>query len=143
MQENVPIILQVLNIKIGTLIAGLLGALITMMRKSEGSLQARLVGYFTAFVSVIYVVPFLVWFLEWKFQIGMQSPAENLLSFIAGMTSQRFTENFIDDPAGSVYKWSANLKKFKRVVWNGETIHKTIPPNKILTNDNTSEDKKQ
>lgn len=121
MQEQIPIYTQLLNIKIGTLIAGLLGALITMLRKSEGTLQARIVGYLTAIVTVLYVLPALIWFIQWKFNFEIHSSAEHLLAFILGMTAQRLTEHFIDDPWGSVYLWTANVKKFKRVVWNGES----------------------
>lgn len=142
MQENLPIIQGILNIKIGTLIAGLLGAFITMLRKSNGSLQAKFVGYITAIGTVIYLLPFVAWFVEFQFGIILHDSADHLLAFILGMTAQRLTENFIDDPAGSFYLWTANIKKFKRVIWNGESLNISKEPNKILT-DETSEDKKQ
>ena len=148
MQENLPIIQGILNIKLGTLIAGLLGAFITMLRKSQGSLQARLIGYVTAIATVLYVLPFLSWLIEWKFNFVLHDSADHLLAFILGMTAQRLTENFIDDPSGSIYAWAKNVKKFKRTVWNNDVIETSILPpvpvendKKILT-DNNSEDKK-
>lgn len=138
MQEN-PFI-QVLNIKIGTLIAGLLGALITMLRKSQGSFQARIIGYITAIATVLYFVPFLTWFIEWKFQVVLHSSAEHLMSFVFGMVSQTLTESFIDDPYGSFFKWSYGLKKIKRVIWNGENLN-AVETNKKSENQ-SSEDTK-
>jgi len=130
MQENLSTVQALLNIKAGTLLAGLLGALITMLRKSDGSLQARITGYVIAIISVLYFVPFLLWFFDWKFGVVLHSSAENLLSFICGMVSQTLTENFVDDPLGSLYKWSDNFKHFKRVVWNGQSeTTKTVPEN--------------
>ncbi len=120
MQENLSTVQALLNIKTGTLIAGLLGALITMLRKSEGSLQARVTGYVIAIVSVLYFVPFLLWFFDWKFGLVLHSSAENLLSFVCGMLSQTATESFVDDPLGSVYKWTNGFRRLKRIVWNGE-----------------------
>ena len=122
MQEQISIINQIIQIKIGALIAGLLGALITMLRKSQGTIQARLVGYLTAIVTIIYVLPFISWFIEWKFQFVMHDTAEHLIAFILGMTAQRLTESFIDDPSGTFYLWTAQVKRFKRVVWNNESF---------------------
>lgn len=123
MQSNNTFFIQdLINIKAGTLIAGLLGALVTMLRKSEGSLQARITGYIIAIISVLYLVPFLVWGIEWKFGLILHTTAENMLSFIFGMISQTLTEAFVDDPLGSCYKWAEGLKKLKRVVWNGEAM---------------------
>ena len=141
--EQSAIISGIINIKVGTLIAGLLGALITMLRKSQGSLQARLVGYITALATVLYLLPFLTWIVEWKFGFILHDSAEHLFAFILGMTAQRLTENFIDDPMGSLYLWAANFKKAKRVIWNNEALSISIEPNeKILTNDEKVEDGK-
>ncbi len=121
-----------LNINVATLIAGLLGALITMLRKSSGSLQARIIGFFTAVATVLYLVPFLIFFLNWKFGIVLHSPAENLLAFVCGLLSQTITENFADDPTGSLYKWAAGFKRMKRVLWDGEAGE---PPKIIQSED--------
>lgn len=123
MQSNNTFFIQdLINIKAGTLIAGLLGALITMLRKSDGSLQARITGYVIAVISVLYLVPFLIWAIDWKFGLILHASAENLLAFIFGMLSQALTEAFVDDPLGSCYKWAAGFKKLKRVIWNGEAM---------------------
>jgi len=129
-----------LSIKPGTLIAGLLGAFITMIRKTEGSLQARITGYLIAIIAVIYLVPFLIYFSEVKFNIVLHQTAEHLLSFIFGMLAQSVTESFIDSPAESVYRWAAGFKRMKRVIWNGETLYKTDETNPTKPS-NISEDK--
>lgn len=141
MQENLPIIQQLFSIKAGTMVAGLLGALVRVLRKTQGSLQARVAGFITAIITVLYLLPALIWFFEWKFQIVPDKAAEHLLSFALGMIAQTLTENFIDDPMGSCYKWIAGLKKMKRVIWNGETIN-SENESKNLT-DSKSEETKQ
>lgn len=138
MQENLPFIQQLFTIKAGTLIAGLLGALVRLLRKTQGSLQARVFGFLTAIITVLYLLPFLIWFCEWKFNLTLDKAAEHLLSFLLGMVAQTLTENFIDDPMGSCYKWVYGVKKFKRVVWNGETIQ-TIEIEKNLTLDKSED----
>lgn len=140
MQES--FINQLFSIKIGTLIAGLLGASIRTLRKSEGSLQARITGYLIAIFTILYLIPFFTWLFTWKFGLTLETPAEHLLSFVCGMTAQTITENFIDDPLGSIYQGSATIKKLKQVVWNGENFNKSNDSNSILT-DAKSEDTKK
>lgn len=142
MQDNTPIIQQLFSIKAGTMLAGLAGALIRLFRKTQGSLQARVAGFVTAVITVLYVLPFFIWFFEWKFALTLDKAAEHLLAFALGMVAQTLTENFIDDPAGSLYKWVGGVKKFKRVVWNGENVNPPIEPVKSLT-ESSSEDTKQ
>lgn len=139
MQET-PIIHTLFSIKAGTLIAGLFGALLRLMRKTQGSLQARLAGFITAIVTVLYLLPFIIWVLEWKYQLTLDKAAEHLLSFALGLIAQTITENFIDDPAGSFYKWVAGVKKAKRVIWNNETT-KTDETLSILTEKTNEENK--
>ena len=119
---------EYLNIKATTLIAGLLGAFVTFLRKSEGSLQARISGFVIAIATILYLVPFLLLFVQWKFGIVPDRAAENLLSFVCGMLSQRLTENFVDDPAGSVYRWAANVRSLKRVFWNDGAENLQVTP---------------
>ncbi len=133
MQENIYTVQDLLNIKTPVLIAGLLGALITMLRKTQGSLQARIFGYGIATISVLYLVPFLLWFIEFKFGLALHSSVENMLSFVCGIFSQTIVENFADDPVDSLYKWAANFKRLKRVIWNGEIKEVSISPDKQPT----------
>lgn len=126
MENNWFNLQEFLNIKAATLVAGLLGAFITMLRKSNGSLQARITGYIIAIISVLYLVPFLIHLLDWKFGVVLHASGENLLAFVFGMLSQTLTENFVDDPLGSLYRGTAIFKKIKRVIWNGEALE-TLP----------------
>lgn len=103
-----------LNIKISTLIAGLLGAFVASLRKSEGTLQARLGGYAMAVVTILYAVPFLIFLFE-HYGYPLHSTAENLLSFIFGTISKGLTEQFIDDPTGTIKRWAANIRLFRRL----------------------------
>jgi hypothetical protein len=131
--QEITFINSVFTIKIGTLIAGLLGASIRTLRKTDGSLQAR----------IIYVIPFITWFLMWKFGVVLETPAENLLSFVLGMLSQTITENFIDDPLGTISNGVTVFKKLKTIVWKTNEPVQSITPAKILPNEgNTSEDAK-
>jgi hypothetical protein len=124
MQET-SILTSLFTIKIGTLIAGLLGASIRTLRKTEGSLQARIAGYISAIITIVYIIPFINWFLLWKFQIVLDTAAENFLAFVLGMLSQTITENFLDDPLNTIYNGTNIIKKLKRMFWNGEPATKT------------------
>lgn len=115
---------ELFNLKLSTLIAGLGGAFVTMLRKNDGSLQARLIGYLVAVLTVLYVVPFLIWFLEYQFTIDLNLATENLIAFIFGMLSKNLTESFIDDPTGSIKKWWQNYRTFKREFFNQNTTQK-------------------
>jgi hypothetical protein len=105
---------EILNIKISTLIAGLLGAFVASLRKSEGTLQARLGGYAMACVTILYAVPFIIFLCD-HYGYPLHSTAENLISFIFGTVSKGLTEQFIDDPVGTLKRWAANIKLFRRL----------------------------
>lgn len=128
-----------LNLNVASLIAGLLGATVTMLRKSDGTLQARLIGYVTAIITIIYLLPFLVWVFDWKFQIVLHSAAENMLSFVCGMIAQRLTESFVDDPMGTLEKIRKNSFRLKRILWNGETLEQSKQPSKEDTDNKEGE----
>ena len=113
---------DLLNIKIGALLAGLSGAFVFFLQKTEGSLQAKMTGFVCAIISTIYMVPLIVWGFEWKFALVPHSTVEQAMAFVFGMLAQTITENFVDDPAGSLYKWAAGAKRIKRVLWNGEAF---------------------
>lgn len=112
--EN-PSFIEILNVKISTLVAGLLGAFLTSLRKNDGTLQARLGGYLIAVITILYVLPFLIFLCEiWVMphfcgNCELPTRAENLISFIFGTLAKSLAESFIDSPMGSVKRWASNI----------------------------------
>lgn len=105
---------EIFNIKFSTLIFGLFGAFVTSLRKSEGTLQARLLGYLMACLTILAGVPFIVYLFEY-YNYPLHSTAENLMSFVFGTVSKSLTEQFIDDPVGTIKKWATNFKTFRKL----------------------------
>lgn len=116
----------ILNMKAPVLIAGLVGAFITLLRKSEGTIQARAVGFCIAIATTMFITPIILWGLIYKFGI-VPSPIEIGASFIFGMVSQRLGESFIDNPMQTVVIWVDRCHQIVTLVWgNNETKIKEI-----------------
>ena len=123
--------LQIFTIKFGTFFAGLLGATITLMKKSQGSVLARFGGYVSAIFAIVYIVPGIIDATRHLSGWEMGSAAENILAFIFGMIANSMIESFLDDPTMAFSRWIANFKRFKKMVL-GQTPIDLLP----ITDDN-------
>lgn len=131
---------QVFIIKFATFFAGLLGATVTLIKKSRGSVISRLGGYVCAIIAIIYVMPALIESIKYVLNYQLPNVLEHILAFIFGMLANTFIENFLDDPAGSLSRWISNIKKFKKMIFNQTPIDSIsiVENNKILSdNDST------
>lgn len=118
MLEDLANIFNIFTIKIGTFFAGLFGATITLMKRSEGSVLSRLGGYLSAIFAIIYVVPAVVEFIRYLFGYTMPDVGEHILAFSFGMLANSIIESFLDDPSGSVKRWISNFKGIKKSLTN-------------------------
>lgn len=112
--------LQIFTIKLGAFFAGLLGATITLMKKSEGSVLSRFGGYISAIFAIVYIVPGIVDIIRHTTGYQLNDVAENILAFVFGMLANSMIESFLDDPSTAFARWISNVKRFKKMIF-GQT----------------------
>ena len=138
MQENFNLS-DLFNIKLSTFFAGLFGATITLMKKGEGSILARLGGYISAIFAIIYVVPFAIDIVRYMFNYNMSLMAEQILAFTFGLLANNAVEKFLDDPAGAVKKWFNSFIVIKQAVLTNAPIEKVEKEKNDLSKETVTE----
>ena len=108
---------HIIDVSPSALIAGVAGAFLNFLHKTNIAIQARITGFLISITCVIYLVPFVMWLLEWKFEVKPHRTIEHILSLVIGLISQKIVEDFIDNPFNTVFSITKKINNIKTAIF--------------------------